>query len=491
MELSMNFSRLLALGAIACLTTACSNGGGQSGTGAVAAITISPNSLSLQIGQSSQLSAMARDANGRVVTGATVVWSADDATVATVSTSGRIEAVGIGNTPVRASVGPVSTSIAVNVFAAPPPVVASVEISPPSAFIEEGQSVQFSATARDADGRVITGRGEQWTSEDAAIAFVEPLGRTTGLRVGSTTVSVQIDGQTATASINVEADYPFSILYSSALPVSPPALFTIDISDPAAVPIPVFSPPQPASDPTPSPDGSAVAFVVSSGGDTHIYRANRDGSNEVQLTSGPGLRDQPAWSPDGSRIAYRERAAGLGTDIWTMNATDGSDAQNLTAEMGATSQSYPAWSWGPIGGTLRIAFSHSEGGQGHIWTMGADGGDKRQLTFSTVAYDDQPAWSPDGTRIAFQRSAPGIFGSLYWVDANVGGLGAALMPFVVQQLGGPHFSPAWSPDGNLVAFAARDGNGDYQVFTVWSDGTRIAQRTFLLEQHADPAWIVD
>ena len=488
----MNVSRLLAAGAAACLIAACSsgNGNGQIGPIAVASITILPNSLNLEIGDRSQLMATARDAAGRVVSNAKIAWAADDSTVATVSTSGLVEAVGVGNTPIRASVGGIEAAVSVTVATTPAPIVSSLEISPTSAVVDEGQSVRFFATARDANGNVITGRGERWTSGDALVAYVEPLGRTTGLHVGSTTVEVQVDGQTATASIRVDADYPFSLLYSSHLTLSPPALYTLDISDPAAVAMPIFSPTKPASDPTPSPDGSALAFVVESGSDTHIYRADRNGANALQLTVGSGLRDQPAWSPDGTRIAYRQREAGLGTDIWTMDATDGSNPQNLTADMGATSQSSPAWSWGSIGGTFRIGFSHSESGQGHIWTMAADGSDKRQLTSSTVAYDDQPAWSPDGGRILFQRSAPGIFGSLHWVDANIGGVGAALMP-AVAPLGGPHFSPVWSPDGRLVAFTSRDANGDYQVFTVWADGTRIAQRTFAAEEHLDPAWIID
>ena len=437
--------------------------------------------------------ATARDASGRTVTGATIAWSADAQTVATVSQSGLVEAIGVGSTPVRARSNNVEASITVAVEPAAARVVASVDIEPATGVVAEGDSIGFRAIARDASGHVITGRGENWTSGDTSIAFVEPLGRTTGLRAGQTMVNVRIDGITASASIRVDADYPFSLLYSAVETphnsLSATELFYLDITDPAGVASPVFAPARAASDPTPSPDGTAIAFVVVVGLDTHIYRANRDGSAAVQLTSGAGLRDQPAWSPDGTRIAYRERITGMGTDIWTMSAIDGSGAINLTADFGPTSQSSPAWSQTQFNGDFRIAFSHSESGLGHIWTMRADGSDKVQLTSSTTAYDDQPTWSPNGSRIVFQRSSPGIFGDLYWVDAFTGGEGAALMP-LIGPLAGPQFAPSWSPDGRLVAFTSRHAGSQYQVFTVWADGTRLAQRTFDGE-HADPAWIND
>jgi len=471
---------------------ACSSGGNNDppfGSGSVVSITINPSAARLNLLDRSQLTATPVDAAGRPVTTATIAWTSDDTTVATVSSSGLVEALGVGSTPVRARVGSVEASIIVLVETSTSPVAATVEIDPVQVVIGEGLSTQFGAIARDADGNIVTGRAEQWISGDATIALVEPLGRVTGLRAGVTTVTVKVDGVSATGSIRVESNHAFSLLFSVTGPQGASELFSLDISDSAAVEMPVFVPARPASDPTPSPDGSALAFVVVSGSDTHIYRADRNGSNPVQLTKGIGLRDQPAWSPDGTKIAYRERMTGLGTDIWTMNASDGSDAVNLTSDLGATSQSSPAWSQIAIGGAYRIAYSHSEGGLGHIWTMRSDGGDKVQLTASTTAYDDQPAWSPDGSRIVFQRSSGSIFGDLYWVDATVGGAGSSLMP-LIGPLAGPQFAPAWSPDGNLVAFTSRHTSDEYQIFTVWADGSRLAQRTFSGE-HSDPTWIVD
>lgn len=481
--------------ALAAASTLAGCGGGSSGSlgpapqpVVITSITISPTSAVLAIGDTVSLSATARRATGQTVTGVTFVWSADDDSVASVSNSGVVEAIGIGRTPIRARVGSVEGSINVDVQAAPAPAVASVEIQPTQAVLTEGQSMEFDAIARDANGGVITGRGEQWTAGDSSVVFVEPLGRSTGLRPGATTVQVRIDGQTATAALRVEANYPFSLLYSAADASGIHELYTLDISDAAASPVALVAGVA-AGDPTPSPDGTAFAYSVITGNDSHIFRANRDGTGTVQLTAGAGLRDQPAWSPDGSRIAFRERIGGQGTDIWTINAADGTAAQNLTADLGATSQSSPAWSPVMIGGSYRIAFSHAASGQGHIWTMRDDGSDKQQLTSSTTAYDDQPDWSPNGARIVFQRSSSSIFGDIYWVDATAGGAGAPLMP-VIGPLAGPQFAPAWSPDGQLVAFTSRHNTAEFQVFTVWADGTRLAQRTFSGE-HAGPAWIND
>lgn len=494
----MNLSKLYLSIVIAIALAACSSGGGNPAPvgerpGPITSILMSVDSLNLRLGDTAVLTATPRDASGRTVDGASIAWSVDKPAVATVTGAGQVEAIGVGTTPIKARAGNVEASIQLTVEPSDTRIVATVDIYPATGVVAEGQSIQFSAIARDANGHIIGGRGERWASGDSTIASVEPLGRTTGLRAGLTTVAVQIDGITASAAIRVDADYAFSLLYSAIgspnNSLNAPELFLLEINDPAATASPVFAPARSANNPTPSPDGSEIAFVVASGADTHIYRAGRDGSNPVKLTSGAGLRDQPAWSSDGATIAYRERVTGQGTDIWTMSAIDGSGAVNLTADLGLTNQSSPAWSKSTIEGSHRIAFSHSESGQGHIWTMRADGGDKVQLTSSTTAYDDQPTWSPDGSRIVFQRSSPSIFGDLYWVDATAGGDGAALMP-AIGPLAGPQFSPTWSPDGRLVAFTSRHVGDQYQIFTVWADGSRLAQRTFAGE-HANPAWIID
>jgi Tol biopolymer transport system component len=125
---------------------------------------------------------------------------------------------------------------------------------------------------------------------------------------------------------------------------------------------------------------------------------------------------------------------------------------------------------------------------GHLWSMRADGSDKRQLTSSSQNYDDMPSWSPDGKTIAFTRSGPAIFGDIYVVAEN-GGAGR-LLTQLIGPLAGPQLEPSWSPDGKLIAFASSHDDTHYQIYTVWADGTRVVRRTSEANNHASPNWIV-
>jgi Tol biopolymer transport system component len=100
----------------------------------------------------------------------------------------------------------------------------------------------------------------------------------------------------------------------------------------------------------------------------------------------------PAWSPDGTRIAFaRFFDDNQFTDLAVINV-DGSGLQRLTTASGE----YPTWS--PDG--ARIAFATARDGNYEIYVMNSDGTGQTRLT-NNPAYDMSPAWSPDGTRIAF------------------------------------------------------------------------------------------
>lgn len=473
------------------LLLGCGGGGGGDpviGPPPVSSVVVTTPSPALLVGGTAQLAVTLYDSRGQVVNGRTVQWTSNNTTVATVSNSGMVTAMQAGPARITAAAGNVQGSVDLTVNDPPSAAVDRVVLDPTSDVVQEGLTRQFTATAYDAQNKVLTGRGIAWTVQNDGIATVDAAGQVTALRAGATTVTARVEGKTATASVRVEAHYPFELMYARFAAGTDPALFALDIRDPAAVARPISATGGAPQQGAPSPDGRRFVYVVSNAWSTSIYVANRDGSNAVALITDSSINDQPAWSPDGTRIAFRRRPPNSGTDIWVMSSTDGSGAINLTANHGATSQSWPTWSPVFPDNSTWIAYSHAENGAANIWAMKSDGTAHQPITSAANVYDDQPNWSPDGQRIVFQRSGSAIFGDIYVVNAG-GGSGGLLMQ-LAGPLAGSQFAPTWSPDGQLVAFASRHAGNNYHVYTVWHDGTRLAQRTFDDGDHDFPRWMM-
>jgi Tol biopolymer transport system component len=188
-----------------------------------------------------------------------------------------------------------------------------------------------------------------------------------------------------------------------------------------------------------SPDGTKLAFDVQVESDTEIYTATIYGSNGsalTRLTSTPGWNFLPAWSPDGTRIAY-VHTSDDNHDIWMMDA-DGSDPVRLTRDPAFDLD--PAWS--PDG--TKLAFESNRSGSPEIYVMNVDGSDVSRLTDSD-GFDGSPAWSPDGSRIAFvsDRDGPGIY--------LMGSDGTNVRKLAESEQVGP-LEPEWSPDGTALAY---------------------------------------
>jgi uncharacterized protein YjdB len=187
----------------------------------VASVSVSPPNASLQVGASTQLAAVTRDANGNVLTGRVIAWSSANTGIATVSTSGLVTAVAAGSVSVTASSEGQVGSSAITVSAPAPVPVASVTVAPTSSSLVVGATVQLSATTRDAGGNVLTGRVVTWSSSSPAIASVNASGLVTAVAAGSATITATSETKTGTTAITVTAPAPVPVATVSVSPSAP------------------------------------------------------------------------------------------------------------------------------------------------------------------------------------------------------------------------------------------------------------------------------
>jgi dipeptidyl aminopeptidase/acylaminoacyl peptidase len=214
-----------------------------------------------------------------------------------------------------------------------------------------------------------------------------------------------------------------------------------------------------------SPDGKRIAFVREDG----IWVMHADGSQAKQIRHDPAMIDQwPSWSPDGGQIAYTEVqkcapcSIGITFTLNIMNA-DGSGLRKLTDAADSFSVA-----WSPDGKTIVF----SEAGTAGLQSIRLDGSGLRQLTTGPDSY---PAWSPSG-RMAFLRGATtagdgSIIFSLVVDDVGASPAHEVRLPFFIA--GGPL---AWSPDGGWIALPGVASGpllaGDqWDIWIVRPDGT--------------------
>jgi uncharacterized protein YjdB len=187
----------------------------------VASVSVSPTTSTLQIGGTVQLSAVTRDANNNILTGRVINWGSGNTGIATVSASGLVTAVAAGNVSVTASSEGQTASAAITVSAPAPVPVASVSVSPATSSLLVGATVQLSATTRDANSNVLTGRVIAWSSSNTSISTVSASGLVTAIAAGSATITATSETKTGTAAITVSAPAPVPVASVTVSPATP------------------------------------------------------------------------------------------------------------------------------------------------------------------------------------------------------------------------------------------------------------------------------
>ncbi len=170
-----------------------------------ASITVTPATALLFAGSTSQLAAEVRDQFGVVLAGKALSWSSTNPAVVSVNAAGQVVGVALGTATVRATSGSLSGTSVVTVQNVP---VASVTVSPPVASVEEGESVDLVATARDAAGNVLPNRPVAWSSSASAVATVSATGTILGVSIGSATVTATIEGKSEQVTVTVTPPPP-------------------------------------------------------------------------------------------------------------------------------------------------------------------------------------------------------------------------------------------------------------------------------------------
>jgi Tol biopolymer transport system component len=225
------------------------------------------------------------------------------------------------------------------------------------------------------------------------------------------------------------------------------------------------------------PNPGRIAFSSNADGDWEIYVMSPNGSGLTQLTHNGGYDQSPSWYQQ-SQIAFTTNRNSQ-SDIYTMKADGTGQTRRTTSLLSLMLwEQSPAWS--PAGD--RIAFLVAT----DIWIMNVDGTGMTNLTHD-AAWDKNPGWSPDGSRIVFISNRNGN-DQVFTMKPD----GTDLQQVTQQAaIGGRALHPNWSPDGQWITFARFGPDGMGEIYKVKPDGSQTTQLTHTAASEMTPVWSRD
>ena len=229
------------------------------------------------------------------------------------------------------------------------------------------------------------------------------------------------------------------------------------------------------------PSGGRIAFETDRDGNSEIYVMGCDGSDQVNLTNNSADDKQPSWAGGGKLAFSSNRNASGGYDIYLLTLSPWGITRLTT---NATDDESPALS--PDGS--KVAFVSYRDGNAEVYVLDISGGGTTRVT-NNAAADRDPAWSLDGSRLAFASKRDGDW-DVYIAAAD--GSDMTNLTDTISNDRWPDFGYYDYGDGtgdNFIAFAS-DRDGDWEIFTMYDDGTDQTQSTTNMDGtvDAEPSW---
>ena len=229
---------------------------------------------------------------------------------------------------------------------------------------------------------------------------------------------------------------------------------------------------EPLLSPAWSPDGSKLAYVSFERGNSSIYIQDISTGARELVASFRGINSGPSFSPDGSRLALTLSKGG-NPEIYVMDL--GSKAlRQLTSQMGIDT----AAAWSPDGAS--VYFTSDRSGRPQVYQVSANGGGATRVTFQGN-YNSDPSISYDGKKIAVAQGSGNVY-RIAMLDRSLGTpRWSTLSPGSLDE------SPSFAPNAGMILYAAREGSRGV-LYAVSADG-RVRQRLVLADGDVrEPAW---